>query len=332
MSKSRKSNATTELKTAVSLFSGCGGFDWGVQSAGIEIVWANDIDRHAAAAYQTLFPNTEFHLGDVREVLTFPEADILIGCYPCTGFSLGSRRRHHTGGDRDLKANPGNYLFEEFVRALKIVRPTVFFIENVGGMVTAANGWFFEKQLSEFKRLGYEVTQQVLNAVDFGAAQTRKRLFIVGIKSDLELKYNFPQATHGRGESLLAIQSMKNALDGVETDIKEDVFTASFHGHYLTRNRKRPWDSPSYTIVANAHHVPLHPSGEPMVNLGVDNWALQGEHNRRLSWREGAAIQGLPSNVEPSGTLRDKYRVVGNAVPPVFGEALTNKAIDLLSG
>ena len=72
--------------TAVSLFSGCGGFDWGVKQSGIEIIWANDIDPHAAHAYKGLFPDVKFTLGDVREVTTFPEADILIGCYPCTGF------------------------------------------------------------------------------------------------------------------------------------------------------------------------------------------------------------------------------------------------------
>ena len=70
--------------TAVSLFSGCGGFDWGVKQCGVRIIWANDIDQHAAAAYKKLFPRVKFFLGDVREVKTFPKADILIGCYPCT--------------------------------------------------------------------------------------------------------------------------------------------------------------------------------------------------------------------------------------------------------
>jgi DNA (cytosine-5)-methyltransferase 1 len=101
-----------------------------------------------------------------------------------------------------------------------------------------------------------------------------------------------------------------------------EYFESSFHGHYLTRNRKRGWDESSYTIVANAHHVPLHPMGEPMRYVKMDTWELVGDENRRLSWRECAAIQGLPYNCEPSGTLIDKYRIVGNAVPPIFGEIL----------
>src|SRR5687767_5631634 len=73
--------------TAVSLFSGCGGFDWGAVTAGVKIIWANDCDKYAAAAYKSLFPDVPFHEGDISEVEKFPEADILIGCYPCTGFS-----------------------------------------------------------------------------------------------------------------------------------------------------------------------------------------------------------------------------------------------------
>lgn len=326
MSKSRKLELNAPLTTAVSLFSGCGGFDWGVKSAGVDIIWANDIDPHAGAAYKSLFPDTEFHLGDVRDINLFPTADVLIGCYPCTGFSLGSRRRHRDGPERNLKANEGNYLYKEFVRALAQVQPKVFFIENVGGMVSAADGWFFRKQLSEFKRNGYEVSFEVLDASHFGAAQTRKRLFIVGVRKDLNRSFHFPSQTHGESEGLKPIATMRKALKGVHTDIGTDVFDFKFHGHYLTRNRKRPWDSPSYTIVANAHHVPLHPSGEPMRKVGKDHWELQGKTNRRLSWRECAALQGLPSNVMPTGTLHDKYRVVGNAVPPVFGNALMVEA------
>jgi DNA (cytosine-5)-methyltransferase 1 len=317
---------TQVLKSAVSLFSGCGGFDWGVKSAGVDIIWANDIDPHAAAAYKALFPETEFHLGDVRDIATFPEADVLIGCYPCTGFSLGSRRRNRDGADRDLKANGGNYLYEEFVRALSVVQPAVFFIENVGGMTTASDGWFFEKQLTEFRRQGYVVNHKVLDASSFGAAQTRKRLFIVGVKQELGTSFTFPEPTHGQADDLKALASLRSALTNVKTDVDTEVFNFKFHGHYLTRNRKRPWESPSYTIVANAHHVPLHPSGEPMRRVGVDHWELQGDVNRRLSWRECAAIQGLPPQVAPSGTLLDKYRVVGNAVPPVFGKTLMEEA------
>ncbi len=68
--------------------------------------------------------------------------------------------------------------------------------------------------------------------------------------------------------------------------------------------------------------------GEPMKYVEKDKWALQGNINRRLSWRECAAIQDLPANMEFSGTLIDKYRVIGNSVPPALGKALLQPIID----
>lgn len=79
--------------TAISLFSGCGGFDYGASLSGIDVIWANDIDHVAASAYRSLLPGTEFVIADVRTIKLFPFADILIGCYPCTGFSIAARRK-----------------------------------------------------------------------------------------------------------------------------------------------------------------------------------------------------------------------------------------------
>jgi len=124
--------------TAVSLFSGCGGFDVGAQRADVEIIWANDINPHAAAAYHSLLPTVPFTTGDISVVKEFPKADILIGCYPCTGFSEASRRRWHTQAERDLHARKDNYLYKEFLRALRQVQPRYLFVENVRGMVSAA--------------------------------------------------------------------------------------------------------------------------------------------------------------------------------------------------
>jgi len=311
-----------EKLTAVSLFSGCGGFDLGAQRAGVEIIWANDINSHAVAAYRSLLPAVPFTTGDISEVKEFPNADILIGCYPCTGFSEASRRRWRERAERDLHEREDNYLYKEFLRALKQVQPRYLFVENVRGMVSAAGGWFFNQQLHGFKDAGYKVRYAWLDASEYGVPQSRERLFIVGVRRDIKgWRYRFPKPTHGRrGEKQLV--TISNAIRGMETWPDGEFLDYPFHGHYLTRNRKRGWGKPSYTIVADAHHVPLHPMGEPMVFVSKDTWSLQGEENRRLSWRECAVIQGLPTHVQPTGVLAHKYRVVGNAVPPTFGEAL----------
>jgi DNA (cytosine-5)-methyltransferase 1 len=320
----------THVLTAVSLFSGCGGFDFGATTAGIKVIWANDVDKYAALAYKSLLPNTEFTCSDVRKIEVFPQADILIGCYPCTGFSLAARRRWHERQDRDLKDIDGNFLYREFIRAIDHVKPKYLFIENVGGMTSAEGGWFFEQQLQGLRDKGYIMQHNTLRAEAYGLAQTRKRVFLVGVREDIVdsgFEYKFPAPTHGEG--LLPIHSMRTALDGIESDELTDVCHNSFHGHYLTRNRKRDWNEPSYTIVANSCHVPLHPGGEPMVYVSKDKWALQGDANRRLSWQECAVLQGFPrGSFTTDIPLTHKYKVIGNAVPPHFGYTIVRSVVE----
>ncbi|MHB1127977.1 MAG: DNA cytosine methyltransferase [Bacillota bacterium] len=315
--------------TAISLFSGCGGFDWGVTQAGVKIIWANDIDSYAASAYKSIFPNVPFKHEDVRNIEKFPEADILIGCYPCTGFSVAARRRWKDREERNLLNTEGNFLYKEFLRALEQTKPKYFFVENVTGMVSALSGWFFQQQLEGFKNLGYFPKMKLLRAPDYGVPQSRKRIFIVGIRNDVykRFDYSYPAPTHGPGTSHNYI-SLRATIGSMDLWPTGEFSELPFHGHYLTRNRKRNWDDISYTIVANLSHVPLHPHGEPMKYVSKDNWILQGDFNRRLSWRECAKIQGLPDHIVPQGSLDNKYRVIGNAVPPAFGKALLEPIIE----
>jgi DNA (cytosine-5)-methyltransferase 1 len=314
--------------TAVSLFSGCGGFDWGAKQAGIEIIWANDIDVHAAAAYRSIFPDVEFVHDDIQNISSFPKADILIGCFPCTGYSIAARRRWGNRLVRNLQSDDTNFLYWQFLRVLEQIRPKFAFIENVGGMVSADEGYFLEEQRFHFRRLRYEATYARLLASDFGSAQARERVFIVLTSYDMRpFTYEFLKPTHGPNRTQPR-KVLRDVIGGMEQWPAGEFNESPFHGHYLTRNRKRGWDELSFTIVAHADHVPLHPMGEPMRNIGKDAWELQGTLNRRLSWRECAAIQGLPPNIAPSGNLDRKYRVVGNAVPPVFGEVLLRPIVE----
>jgi len=319
---------TMKSLTAISLFSGCGGFDWGATSAGVSIVWANDIDKHAAAAYRSLFPCSDFVHADVCDISKFPSADILIGCYPCTGFSVAARRRWKDRLERDLLSISGNFLYREYLRALRQVLPKYFFVENVRGMVSAHDGWFFKEQIRGFEDLGYTVYHKLLSAQDYGVPQSRQRVFIVGVRDDVsrDFNYEYAEPTHRNG-SECSFRTLREAIGDMPLWPTGDFLERAYHGHYLTRNRKRGWDQPSYTVVANASHVPLHPEGEPMVFVEKDKWALCGDFNRRLSWRECARIQGLPDHINPGGELEDKYRVVGNAVPPAFGRILLEPVV-----
>jgi len=314
--------------TAVSLFSGTGGFDWGARQAGVDVIWANDIDPHAAKAYRSLFPNVEFILDDICNVPHFPKADILIGCYPCTGFSVAARRRWKNFTERDLKKNDNNFLYKEFLRALKDIKPKYLFVENVRGMASAENGWFLKQQIEGFEEAGYKVKHKSLFAPDFGVAQARTRIFIVGVIDKENMPdYKFPSPEFGP-KAQESYRTIKDVIGNLEEWPDGEFYDYPFHGHYLTRNRKRGWNEQSFTIVANAHHVPLHPIGEPMKFVAKDQWTLQGKQNRRLSWKECAALQGLPEAAVPDVPLMDKYRVIGNAVPPAFAKALLKPIIN----
>jgi len=271
----------------------------------------------------------DFHEGDIGDIEEFPKADILIGCYPCTGFSEAAKRRAaDMKKRRDLKDNDGNYLYREFLRALRQVRPSFLFVENVRGMLTASDGWFLERQLQNFRRHGFKVKMQKLFATDYGVAQERQRVFIVGVHRRVkDFEYEFPLPTHGPNREH-PWRTLRDVLSNLTKQPDDEYCRKEFHGHYLTRNRKRGWNEPSYTIVAHSSHVPLHPRGKPMVHVGKDRYALQGSVNRRLSWRECAAIQALPSTLQITGGLHAKYRVVGNAVPPPLAQALIQPVVN----
>ncbi|WP_277657140.1 DNA cytosine methyltransferase [Seleniivibrio woodruffii] len=314
---------------AVSLFSGCGGFDYGVCQNGIDVIWANDIDPHAMSGYKSIHPNTEFYLRDIRQIENFPSADVLIGCYPCTGFSQAARRRWKDLAPRDLMNVSGNFLYLEYLRALKQIKPLFFMVENVKGMVSAKNGWFFQEQLNGFKEAGYKTYFKLLRAHDFGVPQARERVFIVGFRQDLLIDcFSFPEATHGSNG--LPYTTIKDALNGMNLWPEGEFYNEPYHGHFLTRNRKKTWDDVSYTIVANASHVPLHPIGQSMIKIETDKWELQGDTNRRFSWKECVRLQGLPDHINPNCSLTNKYKVVGNAVPPKFGDILSKQVIKTL--
>jgi DNA (cytosine-5)-methyltransferase 1 len=316
--------------TAVSLFSGCGGFDLGARRAGVEILWANDVYRFAAATYRKHFPDVAFTHTDITlfDKRRLPRADLLFGCYPCQGFSDGARRR--VGGEeRDYFANERNFLYQQFVEAIPHVQPAVVFIENVRGLRSSVNGWFFAAQKQALEQAGYVVYAERLNTKEYGLPQSRERIFIVGVRRDIDFAYTFPTPTHGPGLPH-PYTTQFEAIGQLPRWPTGEFEASGFHGHYLTRNRKRGWDTYSNTIVAHSDHVPLHPMGEPMRKVGADSWELTGDENRRLSWRECAVLQSFGEDFEPEGPLVSKYLQIGNAVPPMIAWQIVQPVVAFL--
>ena len=342
----------TMIKT-ISLFSGCGGMDFGAAAAGARIIFANDIDQDATSTFRKYFTETELVAGDIADVKTFPAADLVIGGYPCQSFSMG--------GNRNPGVDGRTYLYLHFARCLDIAQPRYFVAENVSGLQKVRQGQFLADQVRAFEgtgKHGYRITAHVVDAKEYGIPQTRKRLFLVGVRRDLELVYVFPPITHGKATKkqpcLKPFASHGDAIADLPLWPAGEFYErphdpeGHFSWYYMSRNRKARWDGPSYTVVANWRHTPLHPAS-PVMTLTWSNladgwkqrWDFSDEYEhiaghferpileipRRLSWREIARIQTLPRDFEPTGNVMSKFNQIGNAVPPRLAEILIGHLI-----
>ncbi len=180
---------------------------------------------------------------------------------------------------------------------------------------------------STFKRLGYKVEWKMLNAADYGVPQSRKRVFFVGTRTK-ELII-FPAPTHSKNPSTLLKPwvTLKDAIGDLPfpgVSEGDEVYEGSFSSIYMSRNRKKNWDDVSYTIQAGARHIPLHPESGSMKKIGEDEWVFGEGTLRRLSVKECARIQTFPDDFVFLGTTQQKYKQIGNAVPPLLARRIAD--------
>ena len=303
--------------TCGSLFSGAGGLDYGFKKMGFRIEWAVDSDKAAAAVYSNAV-GVDPVVERAEKVRKFPSFDVLLAGPPCQGYSFF--------GKRD-ESDPRNTLYREVARALRKVKPLCFVFENVLGMLHLYGGKFFKLAIRSFERAGYNVVAFKLNALDFGVAQERKRLIIIGFRKDLYVEYPLPKGRSRR-------RTIKDALNGLPEPDRQDVCWSSFNAFYLSRNRRRGWDEPSLTIPAWDRHVPLHPSSPPLKMERYGKWVLTAPESeyRRFSYIECIRLQSLPKKIENAiisleCSLRRKYRLVGEAVPTPMAEAIARSIL-----
>lgn len=301
--------------TAVSLFAGAGGMDMGLINAGFQVIWANDINKDACKTH-AIWSSATIINECISKINfnTIPQSDVIIGGFPCQGFSLAGPRKI------DDKRNK---LYQYFVSLVEKKQPPMFIAENVKGLLTIGNGLVMDAIIADFESKNYHVTYKLLNAVDYGVPQDRLRVIVVGIRKDISYTFVFPKEH-------IEKTVLKNVLPD-STPYPEDICTAPFSSRYMSRNRRRDWESPSFTIPAMAKQVPLHPSSPEMIKLSSDNWKFGEGHTRRFSWQEAALIQTFPQNMEFAGNLTSKYMQIGNAVPVKFAEAIGKEAIKIFA-
>ena len=197
-SKINQSICDPEYK-ALSLFSGLGGDTLGLTNANVKVVAYNELDKIFCKSHEENFPNSVLlHDDGVNDIAKLPDeifekykdnVDIIFAGFPCQGFS---------GAGKKLDDDPRNTLFREFLRAAKIIEPTMIIGENVKGLLsrkTTTGEPYIDVIVKEFENIGYNVEYKVLKVNEYGVPQKRERLIIIGTKEGNSYKWNskFPE-------------------------------------------------------------------------------------------------------------------------------------------
>lgn len=317
----------------ISMFSGAGGLDMGFRNKGFNILWANDFNQDACDTYDkwanydkdgkrkpeeecTVIECGDISEIDISKIAQGKQIDVVLGGFPCQGFSLA--------GPRQVD-DSRNILYRHFVDMVKEKKPRVLIAENVIGIKTLGDGAVFEKIIDDFASLGYTMSAPTVNAKNYGVPQDRMRVIFIGIRNDIcnGGAYIFPAGDP-------KIVTLREALRDLPIVDMNDVCQAPFSSRFMSRNRKRDWNDVSFTIPAMAKQVALSPDSDGMRYVDVDQFEFVG-NNRRLSYKEAAAIQTFPLDMEFCGDLDSKYKQIGNAVPVKLAEVIASEVYKILT-
>lgn len=323
----------------VSLFSGCGGLDLGIEGGfryltdyysenPFKIIWANDINEKATQTQKLNFKDINIICQDITQILETSNndklsifdnefklptyADVVIGGFPCQDFSVAGKRQ-------GLLVQRGK-LYQSMAKVIEILKPKVFLAENVKGLISWERGLAINTIIDDFSKIGYNVKYKLFNTADYGVPQTRERVIIVGIRNDLSANFEWPTPTHSFfDENLKPWATIKDAIGDLEDETKHDSlpncgyskakFFKGKQGNTITKA-----DKPAPTMRAEHHgNIEFH-------------YSLP----RRLSAREAARIQTFPDDFVFVKSTTDAYRQIGNAVAPVFAWHLAQMLKNIL--
>ena len=311
----------------LSLFSGCGGLDWGFHKAGYKTVWANDINEWAVQTFAENFGQNIITQKNIEEIhpetdKTIPKCDLIIGGFPCQDFSVVWKQP-------GLEGNRGN-LYKHYLRFIKAKRPKAFVAENVKGLLTANKGKAIEKILKDFREAGdgYMVKIQLYNFADYGVPQFRERVLIVGIRLDTKFNFIHPAPLYGHGRKYpyktagQALEDVKKVPDFKADEIKiadktREMLALIPEGGNFTDIP----ETDSHYVKGMISHVYRRISlNEPAKTIiaagGGGTWGYHYPEPRPLCNRERARLQSFPDKFEFKGTVAEIRRQIGNAVPP----------------
>lgn len=228
-----------KVYTHVSLFSGAGGLDIGLEQAGFHTVWANDFNHDACETHR-LWSNATVVEGDIGKVDydIIPDCDIASFGFPCQGFSLSGPRKID---------DSRNVLYRHCVKLVEKKQPKLFLAENVKGLLTLGGGKIKDAIIADFESKGYVVSINLVNAADYHVPEDRQRILLVGIRKDLAEKYGVEFKVPAPFPDRISI---RQALESLAPAAEDEICKEAYSSRYMSRNRKRGWDSVSFTILA----------------------------------------------------------------------------------
>jgi len=315
-----------------SFFSGAGGLDLGFTNVGFELAFAND---NWDGCWETFEKNHGLSINKKSIVDISPSEipnDVIgfIGGPPCQSWSLA-------GSMRGINDSRGQ-LFYNYINLIAEKQPLFFLAENVAGILSSQHYSEFMKIIEAFKKIGYNVSYKLLDAQDFNVPQERKRVIVVGYHKKMGKRFEFPESISKKLSLKDAILDLpepmkasdKNKTNGLNSGIpNHEYMNGGFSTIFMSRNRVRGWDEPSFTIQAGGRHAPLHPQAPKMkfISQNVREFVKGKEHlYRRLSVRECARIQTFPDDfIFYYNDVADGYKMIGNAVPVKFAEEIAKK-------
>jgi DNA (cytosine-5)-methyltransferase 1 len=350
-----------EAGIAISLFSGAGGLDWGIERAGFRVAAALEINEDAALTYEKNFHGLESEVlrGDIRSLETRhllraaglrgrARPDLLVAGPPCVAFSKSGFWLEWKRKGRD----PAAGLLRAYTKVLSEARPRAFILENVYALTfkNRQSGKAFERLLQEISQAGYAFHWKVLNAADYGVPQLRPRVFVVGVRKGRPLP-EFPSATHGgkwerrtTGNLARPHVSAAQALADVVADAEASESVNGRWGHLLPlippgdnylffterRGHSQPlfeWRSRYWNFLLKLH--PDRPSptiqAQPGPYVGPFHW-----ENRRLRVSELKRLFTFPDQFQFVGSRTSVQAQIGNSVPPLLAQRVADSLAAIL--
>lgn len=356
----------------IDLFCGCGGFSKGFEEAGFNVCFGIDLWNDATITYKKNFPNAVVLNEDIQKVsgkqildmcgMNAGEVDVIIGGPPCQGFSVSGKR---------MLDDERNKLYKSFVELVAEIKPKMFVMENVPGLIRLFNGQVGEQVIEDFTNIGFTVKHRILSADHYGVPQQRKRVFFVGVNNEIFANpdcYVYPTPFTGIGDLMPAITS-KDAISDLDFVPDNEVLGENIPYALPPQNDYQRMMREGSLSILN-HSITLHnaktkeiiamvPDGGNYKDLPKELWSTRKVHiawtrmdskrpcftidtghnhhfhyraNRVPTVRESARIQSFPDKFEFIGIKTSQLKQVGNAVPPLLAKALAESIKIILDG